>query len=202
MSHRTLITLMGELLTESERNEFSNLFTESPFDVGKLMGLDRKLGGPGFSNVSCNGTGRYHAEDGDIFRPLQYCSMYFKMACEGSQAHWLTRTLVQMSSLHIEGLVKRIVGGSQYPLGRILRDPRVIQHLPGDTLNRLVRLTSIYNEAKHTLSHTKDTHLFSIEDAILVYLLARKLANTLYPYAHLHTDLVIFTQACPEASNS
>ena len=165
-------------------------------DFSRLVEVDQTLGGPGFSNVSCNGTGRYHVEDRDIFRPLQYCSMYFRMAYEGSEADWLARTLVQMSSLHIEGLVKSMIGGSQHPLGRVLRDPRVQQRLGAATWNRTAQFTNIYNEAKHNLSHAKDTHLFSIEDAVLAYILARKLATALYLHARLHTDLAIFAQKC------
>lgn len=195
--YRTLVNLASDMLTEDELDEFGDLFTEEPFDRHKLVALDKKFGGPGFSNVSCNGTGRYHAEDRDIFRPLQYCSMYFKLAYDGSEAHWLTRTLVQMSSLHIEGLVKSMVGGSQYPLGHVLRDQRVRQRLPADTWNRTDRFTGIYNEAKHTMSHAKDTHLFSFRDAILAYILARKLAVALYPHAQLHTDLKLFSEECP-----
>lgn len=196
--YRALITLASDLLTEAELDEFGQLFSEEPFDNGKLLELDRNLGGPGFSNVSCNGTGRYHVEDRDVFRPLQYCSMYFKMAYEGSDAHWLTRTLVQMSSLHVEGLVKSMVGGSMQPLGRVLRTPSVRQRLDPVIWNRINQFTSIYNEAKHNLNHPKDTHLFSIEDALLSYIIARKLAAALYPVARIHTELTIFSQECPE----
>lgn len=195
--YRALITVASDMLSQAELDEFKLLFTEEePFDYSKLVELDQTLGGPGFSNVSCNGTGRYHVEDGDIFRPLQYCDMYFEMAYEGSMAQWLARTLVQMSSLHVEGLVKSIVGGSAYPLGRVLRDPRVHQRLPADVWARLDKFTGIYNEAKHNMRHPKDTHLFSIEDAVLAYILARKLAAALYPHAHLHTDIAIFKQPC------
>ena len=196
--YRTLVNLASDMLSEDELDESGDLFTEEPFDRQKLIALDKKLGGPGFSNVSCNGTGRYHVQDRDIFRPLQYCSMYFKLAYEGSEAHWLNRTLVQMSSLHIEGLVKSMVGGSQYPLGRVLRDQRVRQGLPADAWSRIDRFTGIYNEAKHTMSHAKDTHLFSIQDAVMAYIISRQLAKTLYPVARLHTDLAIFAQDCPE----
>src|SRR5688572_1504033 len=105
--YRALTTLAADMLTQAEIEEFGCFFTEEPFNFRRLIEFDRSMGGPGFSNVSCDGSGRYHVEDGEIFRPLQYCSMYFTMAYEGSDAHWLTRTLVQMSSLHIEGLVKR-----------------------------------------------------------------------------------------------
>lgn len=93
-----------------------------------------------------------------------------------------------------------MVGGSQYPLGRVLRDPRVRQRLPTDIWQRVDQFTGIYNEAKHTMSHAKDTHLFSVEDAVLAYILARKLAATFYPTARLHTDLAIFSQPCPEST--
>jgi hypothetical protein len=194
--YRALIALASDTLTEAELDKYRQLFAEEPFDYSKLIDFDRSIGGPGFTNVSCNGTGRYHVEDRDIFRPLQYCSMYFKMSYEGSDAHWLTRTLVQMSSLHIEGLVKSMVGGSMQPLGRVLRLPVVRQSLDPVTWSRIDQFTHIYNEAKHTLSHPKDTHLFSMEDALLAYVIARKLAIALYPITRLHTDLKVFSEEC------
>jgi hypothetical protein len=109
-NYSALTTLATAILIESEIEEFGQLFTEEPFNFQELIKFDQRLGGPGFSNVSCDGHSRYHVEDRDIFRPLQYCSMYFEMAYEGSKPEWLTRTLVQMSSLHIESLVKRIAG--------------------------------------------------------------------------------------------
>lgn len=199
--YRTLIALASDLLSEAELEEFTQLFKKEPFDYSKLIKLDQGMGGPGFSNVSCNGTGRYHVEDRNIFRPLQYCSIYFKMTYEGSDAHWLTRTLVQMSSLHIEGIVKSMVGGSHYPLGRVLRDPGVRRTLPADTWIHVTRFTGVYNEAKHNLSHSKDTHLFTIEDSVLAYILARKLAAALYPHARLHTDLLVFAQNCTDEAS-
>ena len=120
ISYRALVALAADVLTEKEIEDISQLLDVEPFNYQGLVQIDRQIGGPGFSNVSSHGSGRYHVDDADIFRPLQYCSMYFKSACEGSDAAWLTRTLVQMSCLHIEGLVKRLVGGSQRPLGYVL----------------------------------------------------------------------------------
>lgn len=194
--YRTLAILATDILTESEIEELGQLFSEEPFNLQELVQFDQRLGGPGFSNVSCQGHGRYHVEDRDIFRPLQYCSRYFELAYEGSEPEWLTRSLVQMSSLHIESLVKRIAGGSQYPLGRVLRDIRVRQKIAPDVWLRIDSFTRIYNEAKHTVNHPKDTHLFSVEDAIMAYLIARKLAISLYPVTRLYTDLTVFSEEC------
>jgi hypothetical protein len=64
------------------------------------------------------------------------------------------------------------------------------------TWRRIKRFTTPYNAAKHDFDQPKDTHLFSIADALIAYIVARKLGIALYPLASLTTDLTIFDQAC------
>ena len=164
-----------------------------------LVAFDDMLGGPSISHMNCRQEGRYEVSDRDIFRPLQYCGMYFKaMGSKENIANplWLTRDIVQMSSLHIEGLIKNIGNIFHFPLGAALRNTVVKQKVDTVTWNQIDTFTHVYNDAKHNFSHEKDTHMFSVEDAVLAYFVCRKLGKKLYPLAKLVTDIKVFDKPC------
>ncbi len=54
------------------------------------------------------------------------------------------------------------------------------------------RFVPVYNEAKHAFDHEKDTHRYSVKDAVLAYFVCRRLGARMYPVARLCTDLSIF----------
>ena len=56
------------------------------------------------------------------------------------------------------------------------------------TLDQLDRFAKIHNVAKHGFEHDRDTHMFSMQDAVLAYVVSRRLGLTLYPLANLVTD--------------
>jgi hypothetical protein len=104
-----------------------------------------------------------------------------------------------MSSLHLEALVKRIGGAKYLPLGQALRNIIAKQKIDPTIWNQLDRYTRIYNAAKHCFEHDKDTHMFSVEDALLAYFVCRALGLKLYHLANLATDLNKFRRIIPNA---
>lgn len=130
---------------------------------------------------------RYVSANRDVFRPLQYCALYF----EQPDISWLTRYIVYMSALHIESVVKRIGAVPKWPLGKALRSQLVRRVVDRPTWNRIDRFAGIYNDAKHHVGQPKDTHLFSEEDAVLAYFVGRRLGIQLYPLAALATEVTV-----------
>jgi hypothetical protein len=118
--------------------------------------------------------------------------MHFRHGLQDSILEWQARDIVEMSCLHIETLLKRISGISWLPLGSTLRKPMVRRKLDEVTYGRAVAFSGVFNQAKHHVSHEKDTHLFSVSDAIVAYFIARRLSLPLYPLAKLKTDLSRF----------
>jgi hypothetical protein len=190
--------LAEDLLTPAELSQLRSLVRTDPIDYGQLVKFDRMLSGPSISQLSCNGSGRYATSDRDVFRPLQYCSIHFHLGSQHGDLEWRSRLIIHMSSLHVESLVKRIgtVSHLPWPLGRAMRESVVRNKIDRHTWNCISKFTAVYNQAKHNVSQPKDTHLFSIEDAVLAYVISRKLGMYLYPVAMLGTDLAIFEQDC------
>lgn len=188
--------LAAELLDSVSLGKLRGLTSSQPVSYDKLVEFDCYLGGPGMSNINQNGVGRYHIADRDVFRPLQYCVMYFDIGFRRGNLEWLSRDIVQMSSLHIEGLVKRVGRVFHLPLGTALRKAVVERKVDPVTWDRIARFTKVYNDAKHNVRHPKDTHLFSIQDAIIAYVVCRKLGMSLYHLAGLRTDLTVFGKDC------
>jgi len=111
---------------------------------------------------------------------------------------WVTREIVHMSGLHLESLLKRIGRVRRpWPLGKLLAEHSIQSRLSPLTRLRIDRFRNAYNAAKHDVDHAKDTHLFSTEDAVLAYIISRKIGMLLYPQARLRTDMAIFEQECP-----
>jgi|SRR5579859_1809115 len=190
--------LAHDLFYNDENQAVQIIISAWPTSYDVLMKLDLRLGGPGFANINCGNDGRYHSEDRDIFRPLQYIGSYFSLAAK-KEAHgaWLTRDIVQAGGIQLESLVKRIAGVDRFPLGQALAEPLAKRLINATDWKRVKQYSQIYNAAKHTIDQPKDTHLFSIEDAIISYFVVRKLAAVLYPLAKMKTNLRVFEQECP-----
>jgi len=93
-----------------------------------------------------------------------------------------------MSSAHLEQLVQKIGPLGFLSFGNLLRQAIVKQKVDPVTWSQLWRYRSIYNAAKHQFDHPLGAHLFSVQDAVLAYAVARRLGQELYPLADLKTD--------------
>lgn len=131
--------------------------------------------------VSSGTRGNYSLEDRDIFRPIQYCSVYFAKMAEDADGDWFSREVIHMASLHIESLVLRIGLAHRIPLGRAIHAKVFKGKVDRRTWMLLDRFRHIYNDAKHNVSQPKDAHLFSQEDAVLAYVVCRRLGIELRP---------------------
>ena len=88
------------------------------------------------------------------------------------------RAVVQNSTAHLEGCVKKALGkaDAKQPLGALLGTPAAKRLMSADALadaNEFVRLVG--NPSKH--DYTNDRHhgsVFIYEDAVLAYFLARR----------------------------
>lgn len=194
----TLRHLAEELFLSDEWQILQQLCKTSPINYPQINSFDQSLGGPSILGVSCRGWGRYEAQDRDVFRPLQYCAVHFHPAYKKYDIEWATRDVIEMSSLHLESLIKRIGKVWHLPLGQALRNAVVKAKVDPVTWGQISRYTRIYNDAKHNFNHNKDTHMFSVEDALLAYFVCRKLGKKLYPLASLSTDLSVFDTNCDE----
>lgn len=177
------------------------LAASRPIEFSVLLAFDSSLGGPGMHNVNRGRTGAYAPNDRDVFRPYQYCWMYFRLPED--RLVWLTREIVHMCGLHLEALVGRVARGHKLTLGRGLRNPAVRKALGSEGLERVGRFLAAYNASKHDLSPgSRDVggtgtdaqlgdgsggHLFSVEDAVVAYAVCRRLAAPLYHHARLET---------------
>lgn len=194
-----------ELFVTEEVHQIRLLIEAKPFALDQLIAFDEKLVGPSISRMNCERSGRYEIADRDIFRPLQYCGSYFDAMFSKENIDdplWLTRDIVEMSSLHIESLIKNIGSIARLPLGTALQKAIVKQRVDPETWKQLDTFTHVYNDAKHNFSHEKDTHMFSVEDATLSYLVCRKLGEKLYPLARLVTNISIFEKECDETEKA
>ena len=183
----TLWQLITDLYSPTEIEALRVVVQATPFDYDALVDFDRQFGGPSIGALSENGHGRYAVADRDVFRPLQYCSMY--LGAEASIREWTARETVHMAGLHLESLIKRVGRVGRLPLGGALRHILVRPKLDPVHWQQLVAFSKVYNAAKHDVDQAMDTHLFSVEDAILAYCICRRLAISLYAQAGLMTDL-------------
>jgi hypothetical protein len=180
--------LTERLFSPGELEKMRSVVKAQPLDFDHLLDLDTTLGGACITNVTDkSGNGQYAIGDRDVFRPLQYCAMYFYRKRNMAEIEWYTRDIVEMSGLHIESLLNRIGEFCGFTLGRALRDGRVRRRIGTETRAQADEFRKIYNAAKHNVNHDKDTHLFSIEDAVLAYFVSRKLGQALYHLAKLRT---------------
>lgn len=149
----------------------------------KLIELDRQIPDLGQHNVNertANGglTGVYRVEDRPIFRGIQYVGMRL----HDQDVEWLSRNIVTESCYQVEGSLKRATGiKGPLSVGMILK--KVGRRAPLD-LGSMTALSylneSIYNNAKHTIEQVNmDGHMFSVADALAVYLACRVLGSRL-----------------------
>jgi hypothetical protein len=103
-----------------------------------------------------------------------------------TKVEWFARDIVQMSGLHIEKLLNR-VGECTGTLGHALNNTLVKRGIGRIAWAQAHTFRGIYNAAKHDVCQDKDTHLFSVEDAVLAYFVSRKLGAAFYPLAGLRT---------------
>ena len=200
VSHQELLVQLAmEIYPPDRWSTLNRVAMTRPLDRRALIEFDDSVWGPSISRLAedrrgapgtlgipGHGVGRYAVADRDVFRPLQYCAVY--LTDMEKNVDWLARDVVEMSSAHIEELVKRIGMIPFLPLGTLLLKPRVRRKLGSSILDRLERFTSIYNLAKHEFNQPKDTHMFSVQDAVLAYAVSRRLGQDLYPLARLKTD--------------
>jgi hypothetical protein len=188
---RSLWQLARKILDPHQLTRLQTIASK-PFDYSELARFDRSLGDPNLTTIqtkTANGfMGQYALADAEVFRPLQYCAVYFEFAAVKHDLEWRTRDIVQMSGLHLESLVARIGEVRGLPLGRALRSRFAKLRIDPDSWQRVRQFTEIYNASKHQVDQPKDTHLFSVTDAILAYIVCRQLAMKLYPLATMKTN--------------
>lgn len=179
-----LMELVG---IESWRDQINLIASELPHDFDKamtaLLELDSKIPGLGQHNVNKQAadghwTGVYCIEDRPIFRGIQYVGMHL----DTENPEWYTRMIVSESCYHIENSLKRKTGvWGRLSIGMIL--DRIKSDSPLDSeLSNALRLLNrtVYNKAKHTIEDVDmDSHMFSIADAIAVYLVCRVIGTRL-----------------------
>ncbi len=193
MDDHTIVlkTLAEDLFTLAEFDHLQAIASISPLDLAKIAAFDQAIRGPCMLALTEEDQRQYVSADRDAFRPLQYCAWFF----EQIDKEWLLRGIVQMSCLHIESMIKRIGFAPRLSLGTALRKALVRQVLDPVTWKQIYVFTGIYNDAKHKFDHPKDTHLFSIKDAVLAYFVGRYLGMRLYPHARIETDMTVFEKA-------
>ena len=189
--HETELSLIAQsYFSEVEVMTIYNISIVPDFQL--ILEFDRYIGGIGLFNVNKGRTGRYHVEDRDIFRPLQY--IYMNLETRHSNLSWYTRDIIHMCGLHLEAIIKRFTGKYKYPLGKNLFDKKLTKTIDQKLLMELNVIAKLFNAAKHDVSHYKDEHLFSIADAIYCYFLTRKLASQLYPFIMLNTTSEVWKE--------
>ncbi len=80
---------------------------------------------------------RYQPADRDVFRPLQYVDMEFRAAIRFGEMEWRARDIVEMASLHVESLIKRIGRVGRMPLGAALGNVLVQRRVDAVTYRRI-----------------------------------------------------------------
>lgn len=185
----TLQYLCRELLGPAEERQLEALVksaVSAPLNFEAVIAFDDSLVGPSLSRLR---EVRYQPADRDVFRPLQYVDMEFRAAIRFGEMEWRARDIVEMASLHVESLIKRIGRVGRMPLGAALGNVLVQRRVDAVTYRRIRRYVAVYNAAKHDMDQPMGTHLFSEEDAVRAYTICRKLALPLYPLAGLVTDM-------------
>jgi len=156
-----------------------------------LLKLDCSIPGLGQHNVNerdSDGqlTGVYCIEDRPIFRGIQYVGMHLQIP----NPEWSTRSIVWDSYLHLENSLKRKTGIQNLPMGKILSHIGRNGPLSPDLYDALKLFSrKVYNKAKHIIDDTDmDTHMFSLDDAIAVYLISRVFAARLLKGLGIKTE--------------
>ena len=160
--------------------------------IEDLTTIDRTIPGLGFVDINERTptgslVGVYQIPDRPIFRGIQYVGMDLTMR----SIEWLSRKIVIDSCYHLENSLKRrlrIREDQRYSIGVILSHEKGTQ-LEGSVRKPLIVLNqAVYNRAKHTIEALDlDSHMFSVADAIAVYLCCRVLGAKLIAKLGLQT---------------
>jgi len=175
--------LAEEFFHDEDLRRMHAVVETHPLSFEQLFEFDEMLGGASMSQLNHNGTGHYHPSDSDVFRSLQYCAMYFDRKYDMNEVEWHARLIVQMSGLHIESLLNRVGDFFGFTLGHVLHDKRIRKRIGIEAWGQIARFRKIYSAAKHEIGR----HVFSVEDAVLVYFVSRRLSESFYPLAKLRT---------------
>ena len=173
--------------------------------IDDLTAIDRTIPGLGFVDInekSANGSyiGIYEISDRPIFRGIQYVGAHLRM----KPIEWLSRNIVTESCYHLENSLKRrlcIHEDQRASVGKLL-STRQGERLEGSVRRPLIILNrAVYNRAKHTIEDIDlDSHMFSVADAIAVYLSCRVMGAELVGRLGLKTKygVPIFPQLEPD----
>ena len=183
--HEDQLALIAHTYFSDEEINYIYKISTTP-DFQEILDFDRSLGGIGLFNINKERTGRYHVEDRDLFRPLQY--IYMNIENRYSDLSWYTRNIIHMCGLHLEAILKRYTGKLNFPLGKILFNEKLTKNFNQKLLTELCVIAKLFNAAKHDVSRHKDEHLFSIADAMFCYFITRQLAIQLFPLVKLNTN--------------
>ncbi|MBU8716079.1 hypothetical protein KM924_26655 [Brevibacillus parabrevis] len=187
---RLLFETADRLLTREEQVQLRELRINIENFYENLLVLDRVLGGIGIFNINKGDIGRYDVRDREILRPFQYIDAYFQM--DHQHVSWVTREIVHMCGLHLESMIKNMFSFSRMPLGQALTQWVVSNRLDNQLMIDLRVIVGLYNDAKHRVNHQKDTHLFDISDALVCYIVTRKISMRLMPMVRLYTPLEVW----------
>ncbi|MCD4737999.1 MAG: hypothetical protein K8R89_01900 [Anaerolineae bacterium] len=159
-----------------------------------LAALDATIGGFGIHTLLERerlGQELYAMQDRPIYRPIQYVWMVLAQP----NFEWRTRYATEIACAHIEGLIKRLAARHNLlehfrssPLGNLLHQRGVQNALSQPLWEDLCWLNrAVYVHVKHNYSIRELTepdeveeerkgHLFSVEEAVAIYVIARYLA--------------------------
>jgi hypothetical protein len=182
-SWRTLLSIASS--KSLDREAFID-FDDSIAGPSIVRIADNRPNAPGTLGISRHGVTHCEVEDREIFRPLHYCAVDLT-SNELEDVEWRTRDIVHNSGVHLEALLKRIGHIPFLPFGDALLR-RLKHQIDEVTWDQLVRFKSVHNDAKHRFDNDLGTHMFSVQDAVLAYLIARRLGQKLYPTANLKSD--------------
>lgn len=143
-----LLRLGRELLPADSLATLLRISAADPVDRAALIEFDDGLLGPSLSRIADNrpdapgtlgiprhGSTRCDVQDRDVFRPLHYCAVY--LTDPDLDIAWVARSIVEMSSAHLEQLVKRIGPPRFMPLGVLLRETIVRRSIEPATCTAL-----------------------------------------------------------------
>jgi len=163
--------------------------------IERLAAFDAAIGGFGIHILLERERAQqspYEIKDRPIYRSIQYVWMHL---ARHTDIEWHTRYVSEMACAHIESLVKRFADRHNLlkrlrasPLGSLLHQRGVRNALPQLLWEDLCWLNSaVYVHVKHNYSmrylrepdevaEERKGHLFSVEEAIAIYVIARYLA--------------------------
>ena len=190
---QTLERLLSSQIAQ-EVKLISDLLEKQSVDqaLSKLREIDRSIGGFGLHTLfdrQANNQHPYNISDRPLYRPIQYVQMHLQNPDPKDN----TRYIVEMACAHVEQLFKEknFLGGliilvnSRATLGQLIAKlpSTYTVHYRSD----LLWLNKIYALSKHDfnlwtgedINPDLDEHLFALDEAIAIYLIARKLAVNL-----------------------